>query len=414
MIRAAAIFFFCVGIIPSAFAQLTISQFIQSTERDAEQKAFISQLEYLASKPYRLPVIQKLEFRTRTNELDVNRQDYAIRVNPANPWEVRNNNRYFREYAKELGFEKELLFRDALIERYTLIAEYLYFLELKRLRLEDKTLTDAQVGILERQQGSSFFDAKDYLGVKVDQMTNDVELEEAQFEIDNQAKRIGVRFAGAEDIKLQWENERVITMQKLERVVDSLMKADAPSTEVAYQEQRIRVAMQEYKLEKSNISVGYIQTQLRPYRLDQFREPWDIALGVTIPIFNPNKGDMAKRKLDVIESQHELEEEKSERSVKTVYYFNKIKGEMIRYNEIEKKIHDFNTGALANTLKNVDSGNPILIVEFNSNLIKMKVLQAKLRQSIMFTYIEFLAYTDRLQKRPLVNYLSEGLEEIKP
>jgi hypothetical protein len=245
-------------------------------------------------------------------------------------------------------------------------------------------------------------------------MTNDVELEEAEFEIDNQAKRIGVRYAGAEDIKLQWETERVITMQKLERVVDSLMKADAPSTEVAYQEQRIRVAMQEYKLEKSNISVGYIQTQLRPYRLDQFREPWDIALGVTIPIFNPNKGDMAKRKLDVIESQHELEEEKSERSVKTLYYFNKIKGEITRYHDIEKKIHDFNTGALANTLKNVDSGNPILIVEFNSNLIKMKVLQAKLRQSIMFTFIEFLAYTDRLQKRPLVNYLSEGLEDIKP
>lgn len=372
------------------------------------------QLEYLASKPYRMPLIQKLEFRTRTSELDLNRQDYAIRVNPANPWEVRNNNRYFKEYALELGFEKELLFRDALIERYILIAEYLYFLELRKLRQEDKTLTDAQVAILERQQNSTFFDAKDYLGVKVDQMTNDVELEEVQFEIDNQAKRIGVRYAGAEEVMLDWERERVITMPKLERVVDSLMKVDAPSTEIAYQQQRIRVAQQEYKLEKSNVNVGYIQTQLRPYRLDQYREPWDISLGVTIPIFNPNKGDMAKKKLDVIESQEELEEEKSERHIKTSYYYNKIKGELARYHEIEKKINDFNTGALANTLKNVDSGNPVLIVEFHGNLIKMKVLRAKLRQSIMLTYIEFLAYTDRLQKRPLINYFSEGLEETKP
>src|SRR5687768_14387216 len=122
MIRAWATLLFCL-LVTSGFAQLTIGQFIQSTERDAEQKAFISQLEYLASKPYRLAPIQKLEFRTRTNELDFGRQDYAIRVNPANPWEVRNNNRYFKEYASELGFEMELLFRDALVERYTLIAE---------------------------------------------------------------------------------------------------------------------------------------------------------------------------------------------------------------------------------------------------------------------------------------------------
>ena len=395
----------------TGYAQITIGQFFQSTERAAEIQTFTSQLEYLSTKPYRLAPIQKLEFRTKSNQLDPARQDYALRINPANPWEVRNSNNYFKEFQTALLFEKEMIFKEALIERYTMVGEILYLIALKKLRDEKRQLTDTQVAILEKQRGSSFFDAKDFLELKVDQMTNMVELEEVQYEIDNQAKRIAMKHSGSESASVNWESESIISVTRLEQVADSLLLDELPSSALAYREQKIRVATAEYKLEKSNIGLGYIQTQYQQFRTEQDREPWNIAIGVTIPLFNPNKGDMAKKQLDVIESQQELNEEKMERQAKTKRLYEKLKGELTRHRELEKKIGDLNNGSLAKTLQTMDSGNPIIQVQFSSNLIKLKILQAKLWQSILLTYTEFLAYTDRLQKRPLVNYLSKGLDE---
>jgi hypothetical protein len=414
MIRAASLLFFVfISFVCPLRAQVTISigQFIQSTERDADLVSMTNQLEYLAGKPYKLAPIQKLEFRTRSNQLDPARQDYAIRVNPANPWEVRNSNNYFKAYQLVLSTEKEIAFKNALVERYTLVVEYMFFLAERKLREDRKKLIDTQVAILERQQGSSFFDPKDYLELKVDQTTSMVELEESAFDIDNQGRKIAGKYPGAESPQVSWDNEHIISVKNLERVIDSLLREEIPSTAIAYQEHKINVATQEYKLEKSNIGLGYIQTQYQPYRTDQDREPWNIAVGFTIPIFNPNKGDMAKRKLDVIEAQHDLAEEKSERLKKTTFLYEKIKAQLVRYNEIEKKINDLNSGTLAASLRNFDSGNPIVVVRFNTNIIKLRLLQAKLQQSILNAYVEFLGYTDRLQKRPLINYLSEGLVE---
>jgi hypothetical protein len=121
---------------------------------------------------------------------------------------------------------------------------------------------------------------------------------------------------------------------------------------------------------------------------------------------------MAKKQLDVIESQQQLNEEKSQHKARTKHIYEKLKGEVLRYREMDKKINELNSGVLANTLKSLDSGNPIIMVQFNSSLIKLKVVREKLWQSILVTYIEFLGYTDQLQKRPLINYLSEDLGEI--
>jgi hypothetical protein len=243
----------------SLHAQISIGQFIKSGERATEIQIFNSQIEYLSTKPYRLAPIQKLEFRTKNNQLDPARQDYAIRINPANPWEVRNNTNYFKAFQSALSFEKDIIFKEALIERYTMITELLYFISLRKLHEEKRGLTDAQVGILEKQQGSTFFDAKDYLELKVDQMTNMVEIEEAQYEIDRQARRIGIKYSGSEPVSVNWDSEHVISVERIEQVVDSLLYDELPSAEASYKEQKIRVATAEYKLEKANIGVGFFR-----------------------------------------------------------------------------------------------------------------------------------------------------------
>src|SRR5689334_15617377 len=114
-----------------SFGQVTINEFLKSALDDSELQSYDAQLKYLESKPYRLSPLQKLEFRTKSNELDPGRQDYAIRINPANPWEMKSNANYFKGYQSVLAFEKDFAWKESLLTRYLLIIELLYDTEMK-------------------------------------------------------------------------------------------------------------------------------------------------------------------------------------------------------------------------------------------------------------------------------------------
>ena len=121
-------------------AQTTVRQFIGSATRDEILQAYTEQVGYLDEKPYRLSPLQKLEFRTRSNQLDASRQDYAVRVNPANPWEMRSNTMYFRALRESLLLKRDEALRQALVIRYTHVIRLSYLNEMMALRAEDRKL----------------------------------------------------------------------------------------------------------------------------------------------------------------------------------------------------------------------------------------------------------------------------------
>src|SRR5688572_23820750 len=199
-------------------AQVTMEEFIRSAFEDPEIKTFDEQINYLDGKPYRLSPLQRMEFRTQNQELQADQQEYALRFTPANPWEVRNNNRYFKAYQSSLQFERDMILKEALIERYYEIIYIAYYAGM-RSQLEDiRQLVDKQVSILERQQASSFFDADDYVELKMKQLNRMVESEEADFELQNQQLRTERLYPNAHGRTIPWNANDMITIDQLEKV----------------------------------------------------------------------------------------------------------------------------------------------------------------------------------------------------
>lgn len=397
---------------PSSRAQLTIQEFIRSAGTDYDVSSYTAQIHYLDAKTYRLSPLQKLEFRTRNNQLDPERQDYGIRFTPANPWEIRSNNHYFQQYKSVLSFERDLAIKDALLQRYDLVIGLLYFKEIKNLKEEAQRLVNAQVSIMEKQRQSDFFNAEDYVELKLDQMDRSVEFEEANFDLLNQLRNVEDTYSAASELSIDWSYAHILSVERLGLIVDSLYSLQLTPMSVNYRQSRIDLANQEYKLEKANINVGFVQAQYEPYRVEQDRKPWNVSLGVTIPVTNPNKGDMTKRKLEAIEAEHERDETKAELKTLTTSSREQLKSLLIRYHEINQKIHALNVGTLSTTLNAIRDENPMATIRFNENLLKLKALEVKLRQSILTTYVEFLGHTDTIQQQPLINFLSPKLERI--
>ena len=392
--------------------QVTVSEFLRSAKDDREVRLFEEQLSYLQQKPYQLSPLQKLEVRTRSNQLDPARQDYALRLNPANPWEVRHNNNYFKEFQLVLATRKAIVLKEVLAARYKLVIDFMYYRELKALAEEDKKLAEAALAVLGMQQYSDSFKGDDFVKLNLEHLNKVVALEEVSFEMDNQMDHIVEKHPAAFDQNIEWDYQRILSIDQIEMVVDSLFTAEGSNIALAYQEGKVNLANQEFKLERSNINVGFLQTQYEPYRIEQNRKPWNISMGITIPIANPNKGDMTKRKLEAIEAQYDLDEKRGELQSQRVMLHRRLKNLITRYRLTKLKMDELKNGTLAKTLTEMKGNNPLAAIQFNANTLKLQGIVLKLRQSILSTYIEFLSSTDRLQQHPITNYMSSDFEEI--
>ncbi|MBL7872601.1 MAG: hypothetical protein JNM78_13375 [Cyclobacteriaceae bacterium] len=395
-----------------AHAQVSMDDFLLAAWNEPALQSFSNQDDYLNTNPYRLAPIRRLEFRTESNQLDRTRQDYALRLNPASPWEMKRNNQYFRTYQELLQLDRDRVLKESLQTRYRTIVDWVYYEELKTLKEEESQTTDKLIQILEGQRYSAFFDAKAYVELKLDHVEKLIELEETRFEMDNQRRKVEGLYEKARLKNISWSPTDLLSMEKIEQVVDSVNQLMANSGEVAYREKKIELANSEWQLEKSNINVGYLQTKYENYRIEQNRRPWSVSLGVTIPVFNPNKGNMTKRKLEVLEAEGDLEQARNEQHVGRDLMQAKIKNLIKRYRDVSTMVEKLKLNELGATLQQIKDSNPMATVRLQNNLIRSREISAKLKHEINISYIEFLSYAEALQQRPLTNFLSPHLTTL--
>jgi hypothetical protein len=398
----------------SVFAQVSMEEFLGAAFQSQRLLTLGQQQSFLQTRPYQLAPIRKLAFQTTSNQLDRTRQDYTFRVLPSNPWEVRNTNNYFKTYSELITIDQERQLREALRERYLLIIEWGYWDEIHHLKEEEKMNTQKLLSIMEAQRLSSNFNPEEYVQLKLDQVDQTIELEEMAFNRDALQKKIEALYETAKQKSIGWTGASLMTVEKIEEFTNrARQEGSTTGSELAYHEKQIELAMRKWHLEKSNINVGFIQTQYEPFREETNRRPWSISVGLTIPLFNPNKGDMAQRKLQVIEAQGVFEQTKLNQRIGKDFSYEKIMNLLLRYKEVAKMTTDLNFGELASTMQQMKSNNPTTVVKLQNRSLRLKVLTARLKREILNSYIDFLAFSDLLQQKPVINYLSPSLAVIE-
>mgnify|MGYP003664860122 CR=1 FL=1 len=389
-------------------AQVSMESFLTAVLEDPLIRTFDEQDSYLNASPSSLAPVKELELRTESNQLDGGRQEYALRVKPSNPWEVKRNNEYFNTYQELLSLDRQRELKNMLKIRYETIIEWTYLQEQKTLKEDDQKLSDALVSMLEAQQFSSFFDANEYAELKIEQIEKTASLEDLYFEEDKLINTIAKLYPYAQNQTISWSMDDLISIDKLQ-MITALGEINTGEGEIAYREKKIALAKSEMALEKTNIDMGYLQAKYEQYRIEQDRSPWSIGLGVTIPIFNPNKNKITQRKLEMIEAEGELNEANILQESGFNMASQKIKQFIIRYRKLEKQLESMDVDALAKRLQEMKSSNPVVMIQLKRSMIKSKTIAARLKKEIYLAYIDYLSYAEMLQQSPFKNYLSQEM-----
>jgi hypothetical protein len=361
---------------------------------------------------YELSIFQK-QSASVTAIYGSGEQQYGFRVSPANPWEVKYTNRVFRTRQLTLALQKELAFKELLARRYQLVNDLMYLNEMRAIREALMQNTDNQVIALDKLKASSFFDAEDYVELKLEQLEEQTALESFGFEMEQKVKVMERLYPAASQIAPDWTYAAAISLPRLERLVDSLMTTvPVFSTRLAYRQERLTLADYEHALQKANINPGFIQTEYMPYRFSESKSPMGISLGVNIPLFNPNKGDMAEKKLDILEARSQLVLEKQQAEDVVKKLLGALKNSLARYRNLDQKLKSYNLSETLTTVNALTKNNPLITLKFNAQVTKLQKIQLQLKSEIYQTYIELLTETDIINQKPLINFLSNELQPL--
>ncbi|HEY0771081.1 MAG TPA: hypothetical protein VGD31_12185, partial [Sphingobacteriaceae bacterium] len=125
-----------------------------------------------------------------------------------------------------------------------------------------------------------------------------------------------------------------------------------------------------------------------------------------------NKGDMAKRKLDMIDATFDLEEAQSEDKVDKMILHERVNFFFQRFLNLQNKISALRNDNVVSTLQTLKGGDPVVRLKFDQSIVKLEMAANKIRRDMLFAYVEYLFIGDFIQRQPLVNLLSPRFEEL--
>lgn len=393
----------------SAIAQTSVNDFLLTAFEDRNLATYDDQINFLKPKRYRLPVIDELEFRISNDELTYDDLQYAIRLNPGNPWKIRRNNALFNATKKELSLRKQLEFKDNLFDRYELLLDFIYSKDLSDLIQRELSIIEKKATIFEENFESNLFDAEDFVDVKIDQIDGIQAFDQSLLEMNENKSKINSILNNS---LFDWASFDIISVSTIDSISNEIGASSFSSTELELIAQRAEVARQEVRTERADFNLGFIQSEYAPFRNNDDSEI-GFSVGITIPIFRDNRPQIAERILDEIELKNELEIEQYRDSVQKILAFEQLKNLIHLHQRVVDQVEELDLEALTVNLSRSSNYDPLSVLKLERGIVKLDELILKSRQRVLEQYLEFLFIFDVTSHQPLTNYLSDRLENIE-
>lgn len=392
---------------------ITSSQYLETATSDPRMELHSKKMDYLKNTPHTLPLAESLEFRTETDEFNINRQEYTVRMD-FNTRKERNAQKEFHQSnILALSEEKSFFIKDNLEEHYSVWPSYFFcqkelsYRKEELLVLEDKFKV---AGILAKTTGK--YDLGDLIRIEDDMD----EIKSQIFDLENKMKDIvfvvNQKIGNTTLSDLDFSD--FISLEKIKNTIidfpDNLIID--PEINALMADKNLDAA--EINLEKARgqklLDFAQIKYAGRGENTPYGRE-WSFGIGLNIPIKNSDYLDIQELEFSMLEKDEEIsniqlraERRIADRKRRMVMLFEQYDLQVKQLAENEKNYsleHYAKTGT-----------DPLVLLQIKESQLKRKRSILNIEEDIYTSYLELVEMTGKMMETPFVNYLSEALENF--
>ena len=394
-------------------AQFVMEDFLGTARDDVSLQPAQSKIDFLKDNNYNGPWISRVEFRTRSNDANLSQEDFRFRLTPGNPSELKANKRYYTKEVELLNLEYQDLLNSALKDRYLLAIDHIF--ESKQWQNLEKQLEINRqlIDMINSSTGMYAMDLGDLLDAESDDLDMNLEIENIKIRISEleYVMKDLYEYAG----QIDWTSNQLLETEDILNLFEEIKSGTTGEhINLVKMEQRNALAAERYKIEKSESlrNIGYFQAEYDTERGDEAFDHFGYQIGIRIPIVNPDKPDLNRRKLATMDDEALLVERRDNYRRKMELSVLRMDNYARQYTEIREKmafINDKNYLSFQRLDKSVSISDLIKMNEFFMDLLDK---QNDIEKNIYENYLEYLDLSGKLSEAPLRNYLSKGLPEF--
>ncbi|MEQ8470740.1 MAG: hypothetical protein RIC35_06120 [Marinoscillum sp.] len=382
-----------------------INEYLLGATEDARVIQRQEESQFLENDPIKSSWIRETEIRMRTNQDRNSFDDYRFRLTPSNPWEVRANKAYHNQLSETTNISYQVALSKSLRNRYLNLTES-YFLT-KKSEILDRKIDLKTVRSEQMLNFTSKLDGDNLLEIESD--LSNLEIEKAELDI----KLLEVDHNITKYIKssITWSNKALIDPPYIASLIVS---NDTSITRNIYKElvtRELDLENSMYKVSKAKAfsNIGFLQADMDFDQGDSFDDHLGFQVGVTIPIVNKDKADLARDRFELIEKKNEAQRSKTEVDQEVEILLKRIQSLIKMYDLLEEKLDRSEQMVESMT---EDPGESTLFKHRNYQL-NLVLKKLDIHERLIKSYIDYLDIHGLLVAEPMVNYLSNDLSVIR-
>ncbi len=389
---------------------LTLFSFLSNADKEEFVSFQRQKLYYFNSLSYDLPFIEKLEFRTETNDFHLRNQEYLIRVTPNSFKNIKAQKQYQQSIQYMTEMELETALNTALKERYDLMVNFIYLKEILEVKNKQNKLLNDKVILLKRSVALINFDVIELIEATHEAHENlrDIkELENSIFTVERTIQRMQ-----KSDKPISVKMELLPSIKDLKSIIaaiDPNIQMKHPSLEVHSAQLYNNMLEHEMESSKSKFSVGYVQAKYGYDSNESFREVFSLGIGFDVPLKRSSSTELNNLKIDILETQSQFKSLIFNLNKKAFALRQKLNNQIENYELIALQLEQGQAEFVLKEYQKIAETSPHALLKLRENTLKLELLLYESQYQIMLTYINYLDIIGLLSEKPLKNYLSNNL-----
>ena len=381
---------------------------------DANQENFVSfqrqKLYYFNTLSFELPIIERLEFRTETNEFDWRKQEYVLRASPNSFKNIKTQKQYQQSIQYLTEMELKTAFSAALKERYDLMVNLICLQNILTIKKKQRILLNDQVTLLNRSVGLIDFDIFELIKVTYESQENSREILSLESSILTNERAIKKRQKNENPVVLpQGFLPSIEELKAIIARIDQNSQMKNPELEVRSAQLYNVMLEHEMELSSSKFSIGYVQAKYGYDENDPFRNNFSIGIGFDVPLKRSYLKELNELKIDVLEAQSQFRSLANDLNKEAFSLLQELNNQIKKYDLVILQIEKGQSEFVLQEYRKIAETPPLALLKLRENTLKIELLLQEIYYGIMLSYMNYLDITGLLSQKPLRNYLSKDL-----
>ena len=403
---------FCFPLDASAQINITTSDFLKKATTDPSLSQHQIQMDFLNSSNADLPVIDKLEFRTQSNENDLKQQEYRIRLSPSGRKERRENRRFQEAIVAQKQTESRKILHDVLLDHYYLLVRWRNLRHSRPLLQQQQLILQDRIEVLKKQAETIGIEVQQLISAEDSYHQLERTLLTQEIELTHLNQLLEKKWQTEESLQL--DTSQWINLSQIQRLVDTLQTLSPTHPDLVRYQSEITVIESEKRLEIAQEKqwLDFIEARYQRENKAPIGDEFSIGLGIEIPLKNQARIQLHELELERLEEQQDLVLKKMdlEEDIQTIRH--ELQGLFQQYNLIAQQLEESQAQYALEQFRKMTNADPLALLKIQESVVRRRMELQRIENQVFKTYLALLDYSGVVSDLPFKNYLHQNLEKL--